>query len=676
MTLIEPATRTHATISDAEAARYADLVPDWGFGGLGYVTFKRTYARPVYATQFNGDPILNEWGEAIVERTEEWHETVQRVVNGAQNIGAELSMSELRRLYDYMFYLKGLPSGRALWQLGTVNNERLGGDSLVNCWFVDVGRVSDFQWSIERLMLGGGVGFSCDKPERLGLVRKATVVHRDKSDSDFIVPDKREGWGDLVFRIISAYLGDKDAPNILSYSTQLVREKGTLIHGFGGTASGPDILIEGVTKICALLDRAENRHLKSVEVLDIMNIIGSIVVAGNVRRSAEIALGDLADADYMWAKRWDTGNIPNERAMSNNSVYMTDAQMTKVTTDVDEAFSQNLWAGFEGKGEPYGFFNLDQSQLFGRTGESRPDMTIVGVNPCAEIPLADRESCNLAEINLPRMASEDELHDVSVLLYKVQKAIAAMPYLDRQSDDITSRNMRLGLGVTGIAQAVDKIDWLDATYLHLRETDALWSAFRGWPESVRLTCVKPSGTLSLLFGCTPGVHPGFSQFWVKGMRIASNHMLIPYCKQRGYNVYPLKKFDGTDDDRTMIVDFPCEFPSDTLLAEDITAVAQMDIVRLLQRVWADNAVSVTVYYKAEELDEIRAYLKEHWHAMKSVSFLLHDDHGFDQAPMREITEKEFIDLSTSVQGVGERIHGSTADLDLEDECASGSCPVR
>jgi len=495
-------------ISDAHVAQFAERTPPWGFNGLGYVTYKRTYARPIFVE-----------GSDVIERTEEWYETVQRVVNGAQNIGAELSEDEAKRLYEYLFNLKGSVAGRMLWQLGTANNERLGGDSLVNClggetevvtlegirridelaaagsatvmtdfgkwvtadvlnfgdqplaeivlrrghhvktvrataehrwfvvgvdgreeyftrelahgmrlvsvhpeetedeesfvhwevvsvkdygdpepvycavvpethsfvlanniltgncWFVDIEKPTDFSWAVERLMLGGGVGFSCDKPERLGVARAATVSHRDANDSDFIVPDTREGWGNLIRKVFECYLGDDDYPSVMTYATHLVRPAGVPIRTFGGSASGPEILIHGVEKICSVLDGAVGRHMTSVEVLDCMNIIGSIVVAGNVRRSAEIAVGSLDDEAYLMAKRWDLGDIPIERAMSNNTVFVSAEQM-KNMPDL-------IWEGYKGNGEPYGFFNLEASRKFGRTSEERPDNSIVGLNPCS-----------------------------------------------------------------------------------------------------------------------------------------------------------------------------------------------------------------------------------------------------------------------------------------------------
>ena len=153
---------------------YTTKTPPWGFDGLGYVVYKRTYAR-----------VIDEKNNI----TEEWWQTLQRVVDGAEAIGAGLTESESERLFDYMFNFKASVGGRMLWQLGTHNNTRLGGDSLVNCWFVNLTKPEDFSWMFERLMLGGGVGFSVTNSEALGRVRQGTVQHLNEPDADYIVPD-------------------------------------------------------------------------------------------------------------------------------------------------------------------------------------------------------------------------------------------------------------------------------------------------------------------------------------------------------------------------------------------------------------------------------------------------------------------------------------------------------
>lgn len=622
------------------------------FNGLGYVVYKRTYARPLY-----GDS-----GEFL--RTEDWHETVRRVVEGAQRIGAGLTDEEARRLYEYIWGLKGFPGGRMLWQLGTDNNSRLGGDSLVNCWFVDITDVSDLGWMFERLMLGGGVGFSVTKPDKFGMVRQGKVVHMpNASDADFIVPDKREGWSELLMRTINAYLDGND----FSYSTMLVRPEGAPIRTFGGVASGPGILVEGIERITGILDAAVGRNLTSVELLDIANVIGSIVVSGNVRRSAQIAIGDPSDLDYLAAKRWDLGGIPAYRAMSNNSVYVDDID------ELPEAF----WEGYHGNGEPYGIINLSAAQNYARYGDlSRPDDSIVGFNPCAEIGLANRESCNLAEIALPHISSSEELQDVASLLYKVQKAVAALPYLDPESDRITSENMRLGLGVTGVLQANNlQLSWLPAAYKTLRVLDKAWSQKMDYPLSVRLTTVKPSGTLSLLAGVSPGAHPGFSQYHVRRVRMATNDPVFAWCQDQGYTWELVRDFEGVEDPRTAVVEFPCEFTPNTVFSHEVSAVEQMETVRFLQRMWADNAVSVTIYYEKHELPEIKKWMKDNWGTFKSMSFLLKSDHGFDQAPLEVIDKATYHAMMDAVDIRHTHIHAGESSF-LDSDCEGGACPVR
>ena len=623
------------------------------FNGLGLVVYRRTYSRPIY----------DDHGHYV--RHEEWHETVRRVVEGAQAINAGLSEQEAMRLFEYVWSRKALPGGRMLWQLGTDNVERLGSASLVNCYYTDLSTVDDFRFLFEMLMLGGGVGFNVtpESVSKLPVVKAGYGAAQLNTgfDVDYIVPDNREGWGELLVRTLSAFFEGKP----FSYSVDAVRPEGAPIKTFGGVASGPGILVEGVDRISTILGGALGRKLTTVEVLDIANVIGSIVVSGNVRRSAQIALGDAEDLDYLAAKRWDLGHIPSYRAMSNNTVFVQNIR------DLPEDF----WEGYFGNGEAYGLFNVRQAQRVGRTGEYLPDPSIKGVNPCGEIPLAHRESCNLAELVLPHFSDLGELMDAAMLLYKVQKAVAALPHIDPDTDNITTRNMRLGLGVTGIAQSDEKrLSWLAPTYDALRAFDGVWSRERGLRDSVRLTTVKPSGTLSLVAGVTPGVHPGYSRFHVRRMRVSTSDPVFQWCEDRGLPWEFVRDFEGNEDPRTAVVEFPCEFPEGTLLADETSAVDQMRTAAFLQRVWADNAVSVTVTFKPEELDDIRQELSATWHRTKSISFLPYSGHGFDQAPLEPITEDEYRERLAAIDLKAETIAGHSALYDAD--CATGACPVR
>jgi len=622
------------------------------WGEVGYPTFKRTYSRPI------------EGGG-----TEEWPDTVNRVVEACNNqLGCNFLDHEKEELRDIMLDLKGTVAGRFLWQLGTETVDRLGLPSLQNCSFVVVDNpVRPFTWAFEMLMLGSGVGFNIQREHVYQLPKvldKVTVERKDENDADFIVPDSREGWVELLDRVLRASFETGEG---FTFATHLIRPKGAPIKGFGGTASGSEDLVWGMLEINKILNSKAGRRLSSVDCLDVMNIIGKIVVAGNVRRSAQIALGDHDDIDFLRAKRWDLGNIPNWRAMSNNSVICSDIK------DLPEEF----WEGYKGNGEPYGLINLEASRKMGRTGESEyPDPDVMGFNPCAEQSLANFETCCLAEVYLPNIESYEELRKVLRYLYRVNKHSLAIPCSLKETEDIVHKNMRMGIGVTGYLQATEEQkDWLDKAYVYLRAYDKEYSKLNGFPNSIKLTTVKPSGTLSLLAGVTPGAHPGYSQYYIRRIRMAADSELASVARSHGYHVEYVRNFDGTDDHSTVVVSFPCSFPEGTKFGTDMSAIDQLEVIKRLQLEWSDNSVSVTIYYRKEELEAIRWWLHDNYFNTKSVSFLLHSDHGFDQAPMEEITKEEYEMLKAGVKPITSIDSISLDEVDI-DNCDTGACPVR
>lgn len=634
-------------ITDKFLEKYKNKQPNWGFLGMGYVVYKRTYSR------------LKADG-----KQEEWYETVARCINGAQKIGADYTIEEAQRLFDYVFNLKCNFAGRMLWQLGTDGIKRYGGNALLNCWFTQMNTSASFEFLFENLMLGGGVGFSVrreDVHELPKVHENVNIKHIEAKDADFIVPDSREGWVSLLRKVLkSFYVTGKS----FTYSTILVRGYGEPIKGFGGTASGPSILVEGIDNIVKIFQTRAGKKLRSIDVLDICNIIGGIVVSGNVRRSAQVALGDPDDYLFIRAKRWDLDKIPNWRALSNNTIYADD--FTHISNDI--------WEGYAGNGEPYGLFNVKLSEKYGRLGEQRKD-NCVGGNPCMEISLADKECCNLSEIYLNNITSKEELMDCAKLLYKTQKAICALNFIHDDTTKIVHKNMRIGVGVTGICQSFHKLEWLDACYKELRKFDKSWSKEKDWNESIKLTTIKPSGTLSLLAGATPGIHPAYSRYYIRRVRMGSDDKLVNICKELGYHTEYVRNFDGTDNHKTVIVEFPCFAGNDAIVAKDMTAIKQLELVKQMQTVWSDNAVSVTVYYKKEELVDIKKWLKENYKDnVKSVSFLLHNEHGFIQAPYEEITKEKYELLSAKIKPITS-INIESGSLDV-DECSKGSCPIK
>jgi len=626
------------------------------WGPLGYVTYKRTYARRLNENNANS-------------KTEEFENTVDRIVKASdKQLKVGFSSEEEKRLKEILLGLKGSVAGRFMWQLGTKTIDRLGLMSLQNCAFTVVNEpVRPFTWAMDALMLGSGVGYNIQREyvyELPKLKRKVRIVRKDTNDADFIVPDSREGWVKLLRKTLESHFITGEG---FTYSTICVRGKGTPIKGFGGVASGPEELCWGIREISKLLNSRAGKKARPIDCLDIMNIIGYIVVAGNVRRSAQIAIGDYDDIQYLEAKRWDLG-IPNWRAMSNNSVVCNDITL----------LPEQFWEGYNGNGEPYGLINLKLSREIGRTGDTNyPDPDVAGYNPCAEQSLAPFETCCLAEIHLPNIESQEELIEVAIYLYRISKHSLALPCHAKETEDIVHKNMRMGIGITGYCMATEEQQsWLEETYKELREFDVHYSKEKRFPPSIKLTTVKPSGTLSLLSGVTPGAHPGYSHYHIRRIRMASDSALVQVCKQNGYKVEFQRNFDGSDDTNTVVVEFPCKFPENTVVSKDMKALEQLELVKKLQTEWSDNSVSVTIYYRKEELDGIKEWLNSNYNDnLKTVSFLLHSEHGFDQAPLEEIDRQKYEDMVKSVKPIT-NCEVNEEDIKGSFECATGACPIK
>ena len=630
------------------------------WGPLGYIVYKRTYARK-----------LNE--NKLDSPTEEFPDTVERIIRACdKQLGCGFNNKEEKELREILLGLKGSVAGRFFWQLGTKTVDRLGLLSLQNCAFTVVDDpVRPFTWAMDSLMLGSGVGYNIQREYVYELPkvqrRKVKIVRKDTNDADFIVPDSREGWVKLLQKTLesSFYTGES-----FTYSTVCIRGKGEPIKSFGGTASGPNDLCWGIGEINKILNARSGKKVRPIDCLDIMNIIGAVVVAGNVRRSAQIAIGDCDDLQFLSAKRWDLGGIPNWRAMSNNSVVCNDFSK----------LPPQFWEGYKGNGEPYGLINLRLARAVGRAGEEQyADPNVCGFNPCAEQSLAPYETCCLAEVHLPNIESKEELFKVCEYLYRINKHSLALKCHHPETEKVVHENMRMGIGITGYCMATKKqISWLSDAYKHLRDYDAKYSKRHGYPASIKLTTVKPSGTLSLLSGVTPGAHPGFSHFHIRRVRMASDSPLVEVCRQHGYEVEYVKKFDGTNDTSTVVVSFPCKFPKHTTVADDMTAIDQLETVKGLQKTWSDNAVSVTVYYTLEELPEIQKWLSENYNEnLKTVSFLLKADSGFgSQMPLEAITEEKYKKMIKGTKPITNcEIEESSISED-QIGCEGGVCPIK
>jgi adenosylcobalamin-dependent ribonucleoside-triphosphate reductase len=595
------------------------------------------------------------------------------VCNGLVEIGGLFSQKELESLYDSMFYLKGFPSGRAIWQLGTETVERLGADSLCNCWHVLCNNLESFCFAFNELMLGGGVGFNI-LPEYVYELPRVKfdppIARTDSPDCDLIVTDNREGWVELLRRVLEAYF---ITGKPLAFSTQCIRSAGKIIHSFGGVASGSEPLVRGIMQITKILSKRHGEKLRPIDCMDLMNIVGTIVVSGNVRRSSQIAIGHPFDLQFLQAKNWNKGIIPNWRKMSNNTV---------ATSNI-EALPNEYWEPFDTDGECYGLININNCRRFGRLRDGvdyRPDYGVVGTNPCGEASLEDKEPCNLAETILPNIEDVEEWIKVMMPLYKATKTIANFHYLDSATEDVVHRNYRVGVSLSGFMAA----EWardpevLNKGYRALEEADVLYSALLGVPTSKKLTTVKPSGTVSLLpYGCTPGMHAAFHPHLIRRIRFAGNDPLVQTCHQHGYDVEPELNQDGSHNTDTMVVSFPMQYGSKAIIEGEMTVIDELETQKMLQTHWADQSVSCSHYFNRDEVGDIKDWLNENYEEhVKTCSFMHAMDHGFKQAPLEKIDYMTYERMCDKVTPITEITDDHEIDLADNLECAGGSCPAK
>lgn len=618
---------------------------DWS--NLAKIIYRRTYAR-----RDNGT-------------LETWPQTVARVIRG--NIkNFNVSGKEVATLEKLMLARKGGPAGRGLWFSGSPSHDKIGGVALNNCWWVTLDRWDKFVQIQDFLMLGGGVGAGVQHKyvSKLPKVKKGVViVHKATKDADYIVPDSREGWCELLYRVLDSFFNTGKS---FSYSTVCVRGYGEDIKGFGGVASGPKPLVDFVSNLCRIFYSREGKALRPIDAGDIVCATGAMVVAGNVRRSAIILIGDCWDKDYLKAKRWDLGTLPAYRSSANYSV---------VCDDVDDLHPL-FWKTFE-NGEAFGIVNTKNIQKFGRMGELKVD-TATGCNPCGEATLEDGESCNLLEIPLMNLDNHAEFKLAATTLFRYGKRVSLERYHWPTSQATIHRNMRVGVGVTGcLGSKLFTPDILDDVYKAVQRENDLYSAELGVGPSIRTTTIKPSGTWSKLAdqGGYEGIHAAYSKYFIQRIRFSSDDALIPLLRAAGHYMEPEYKLDGTYNPSTTVVDF-------YVRAEDGLPVAdegwdtwkQLDVLKMAQKYWSDQSVSVSVYYKKDEINKIKDWLRTNLSEIKTISFLCHSDHGFVQAPKEAITEAQYTKLSAKVKNIE---IDSIESGDLESlECVGGVCPVK
>jgi ribonucleoside-diphosphate reductase alpha chain len=628
----------------------------WGFGVLSEAVFYRTYSRLINGSQ------------------ETWADTVIRVVEGVMSIRKDWYRNVVGKRWDRrgadamatrlahaIFGMKLLPPGRGLWAMGTDYVYERGSHALNNCAAVDVRNslASAARWLMDSLMCGVGVGFTTNAASiRLRAPRGEPQC--------YVVPDTKEGWAESVKRLIQSYeRGSR--PVVFDYSQ--IRRAGEPIRGFGGMSSGYAPLEELHERIRTFLDahlRGETSQTRLVA--DVMNAIGVCVVAGNVRRSAELAVGSPHDTEFMNLKNY---SVYPERAeigwMSNNSVALSHRDDFAALPALAERIADN--------GEP-GVLNLLNVRKYGRIGERMHDEAIA-VNPCGEIPLESFELCNLVEV-FPTRCSADEFQDVLRLATFYASTVALLRSHLEETNEVVSRNRRIGVSVSGIA------DWLDATsvshvfdtlnrgYDVVRAENARLARSAGVASSIRVTTVKPSGTVSLLAGVSSGVHFPVGGHVLRRVRVATQSSVAEMLRAARVPSEPDAVSSGTT-----VFEFPLRYGRGrTRSVKHVSVYEQAAIVAMLQRCWADNAVSNTLTVQPNELGQIERVLSLFAPQVKSMSMLPDRGDVYEQMPVERITREEFETRSSRIQRIDwTGLAGSDGDATTEAYCVGDYCEV-
>lgn len=684
----------------------------WGIPGLSEFTFKRTYARK------------NEYG------TEDYADTVIRVIEGTFSIlkthakQSHILWDEKRaqrlsqEMADRMFDFKWTPPGRGMWIMGTDFMWEKGGAALNNCAYISTENMGlnieetlyPFHFMAEMSMFGVGVGFDTDGANKVAIKDITNKIYET-----FVVPDSREGWVEAISKTIQGFIDD-EAP-LINLDVSNVRPAGSPLKGFGGIASGPGPLVSGcavISDILTKISKRDNKLISSVDITDIMNMIGKIIVSGGIRRTAQIAFSDYTDENFFSMKRWslhpiETGSEPPIELLNVSEKDYNDYKNFYRIDEISEKYKNEWWSiklggwrwtsnnsvkakvGMNYKpfaesiyenGEP-GFNWLTVAQQYGRIkdGINNKDYRVKGANPCVEQSLESGELCCLVE-NYPSHC--DDYWDFQRTLkfsYLYAKAVTLMATHSMRTNTIIARNRRIGTSMTGIVETINKIgrteffqNWCNNGYSYIESIDKKYSEWLGVPQSIKRTSIKPSGSVSLVAGVYgAGMHHPKMSSGYRLMRIQNNSEFYTPLKNAGYKIEPA----FSDPINTSVIYFPWITPEGVKTEEEVNIWEQMKLAADLQYWWSDNQVSATIGFTTDETinNEIERVLEAFDGQLKGVSFLLKEGNVYKQMPFTKADRQEVIDYIASLRKIDYEIKNESTDANSKMFCDSDSCMI-
>ena len=599
-------------------------------------------------------------------RRETWEETVGRLVGYLQT-KVELDEETWKDLRLAVERLEVMPSMRLLMTAG----EACERDNIAayNCSYLAVNNKRAFSEALYILMNGTGVGFSCERQE----ISKLPEVPSELRYVDDVisVEDSKLGWAKAFKKLLSS-LWEGDIP---TFDFSKVRPAGARLRVFGGRASGPEPLKKLFDFVVEMFKQSAGRKLNSIEVHDIMCMIGEIVVVGGVRRSALISLSNLTDRRMREAKMGAWYNDHPHRGLANNSVAYTEKPDS-------ETFMEEWLSLVKSKSGERGIFNRIAAQNQANKWGRRDPTLSYGTNPCSEIILRDKQFCNLTEVVVREKDTESTLTKkvrIATILGTIQSTLTDFQFLSSEWKKNTEEERLLGVSMTGImdAEITSNPDpsMLERLRDVARKTNEEYAEKFGIPSSASITCVKPSGTVSQLVDSASGIHARHNDFYIRRIRMDKKDPIYTYLKEKGVAV----EDEVFRPDSTAVFSFPMMAPKNAILRNDKTSIEQLDNWLIYQRHWCEHKPSVTISVKDEDWVEVGAWVWKHFDEISGVSFLPHSNHTYQQAPYEDCTKEQYEELlvttpkSIDWENFKEEEDNTTGAQTLA--CVSGACEI-
>ena len=602
-------------------------------------------------------------------RRETWSETVDRLIGfWKEQIGNNvITDAEFQEVHDAVYNKEVMPSMRSMWSAGdALSKNHFRG---YNCSFVEVDHPRVFDEILYILMAGTGVGFSAEA----SAVNKLPIINDQfvKTERTISIEDSAEGWAKGLRKLVAdLYLG-----NIHEWDYSKVRPEGARLKTMGGRASGPEPLKRLFEFVTNTFKNAAGRKLRPIEVHDIVCKIAEIVVVGGVRRSALISLSDLTDPEVRDAKSGMWWENNSQRALANNSASYDQKPSMDVFMEEWLALKKS------GSGERgiYSRYGAQRNTNGGRRDSSQ----IRGTNPCAEILLRSGQLCNLSEVVCRVDDTEEDLKRkvrIATILGTFQASLTDFKYVRKVWQKNCEEESLLGVSLTGI-QDCKLLQNPDPRLLKEMkdvaiQTNKKYAERLSINPATAITTVKPSGTVSQLVDSASGIHGRFAPYYIRSVRQSNNDPLTQLLKDQGVPNEP----DAMNLERTTVFYFPIKSPKGATLANEQTAIEQLENWLTYQTWWSEHSVSVTIYVKEHEWLEVGDWVFKNFDNVTGISFLPYSEHTYAQAPYSPCTEQEYI---KAVHAFPEVNFNLLDNYEIEDTtegaqtlaCAAGGCEI-